>query len=267
MGWIRISAAVGVYFVCALLAAALIKRRGGDLREMEGRGAPAVLVIGTLGNLVVLGAVLLFVVLVDKQPLAALGLGFEPRDAFFTTVTVALTISSGAAFLALLHRLRLLDVEPKSLPAGSGGRLLSLVAVLFVVALQEEVLFRGYITLNLMSFGPAVVLVVSTLVFTAIHFPTNRVSPAQVAGWLFGGFILGWAYLGSGSIWVPVSLHFAIDMTNVLVFGVAGDLAVAALSRPLSDMDRALYRAGYAVLIGVVLVGVYGLHLAPGWAG
>lgn len=62
-------------------------------------------------------------------------------------------------------------------------------------------------------------------------------------------------------------LHFAIDATNVLVFGVAGELAVFDLSRPLSDMDRTVYRAGYAVLIGAVLVGVYGLRLAPRWTG
>ena len=267
MGWIRIFAAVAVYLVIALLTSAFISRRGSNLKEMEGRGSSAVLVIGAVANLLVLGAVLLFMVLADRQPLGALGLDLGGRDALFIAVTVTLTVASAAAFLAMLHRLRRLEVEPKALPAGSRGRLLTLAAVLLVVALQEEVLYRGYITLNLMRYGPTVVLLISTLVFTAIHFPTNRASPAQVVGWLLGGFILGWVYLASGSIWVPVWLHFTMDMTNVVIFGIAGDLTVTKLSRPLNAMDRAIYRAGYVALIAVVLLGVYGVGLAPRWAG
>ena len=266
MGWIRVLAAVAVYLVIALLSSAIIRRRGSNLKEMEARGSSAVLVIGAVANLLVLGAVLLFVVLVDQQPLGALGLDLEGRDALFIAVAVTLTVASAAAFLAILHRLRLLEVEPKALPVGSRGRLLTLAAVLLVVALQEEVLYRGYITLNLMRYGPAVVLLFSMLVFTAIHFPTNRASPAQVAGWLLGGFILGWVYLESGSIWVLVSLHLTMDMTNVVIFGIAGDLAVTKLSRPLNDTDRAIYRAGYVALIAVAVLGVYGLGLAPRWA-
>ncbi len=265
MAWIRVLAAVAVYLVVALLTSAHISRRGRNLKEMEERGSSTVLLIGAVANLLVLGAVLLFVVLVDQRPLGVLGLGLARQDVLFTSPTVLLTPASAAAFIGLLHRIGLFEVEPNTLPAGSVGRLLAVAAVLLVVALQEEVLYRGYITLNLVHHGPVVVLLVSTLVFTAIHFLTNRVSPAQVAGWLFGGFILGWVYLESGSIWVPVSLHFTMDMTNVVVFGIAGELGVAKFSRPLNDMDRALYRAVYVALIAAVMLGVYGLCLAPRW--
>ena len=267
MAWIRILAAVAVYLLVALLTSALVSRRGRNLKEMDERGSSAVLLIGAVANLVVLGAVLLFLVLVDQRPLAVLGLGFTRQDVVFTIAAVLLTPASAGAFIGVLQRNGRLEVEANTLPAGSAGRLLTLAAVLLVVASQEEALYRGYITLNLVRHGPEVVLLVSTLVFAAIHFPTNRVSPAQVASWLFGGFILGWVYLESGSIWVPISLHFIMDMTNVVVFGVAGELGLAKLSRPLSDMDRALYRAGNVALIAAVLLGVYGLRLAPMWVG
>ena len=89
----------------------------------------------------------------------------------------------------------------------------------------------------------------------------------SLPGAVLGGFILGWVYLESGSIWVPVSLHLTMDMTNVVIFGIAGNLAVTKLSRPLNDTDRAIYRAGYVALIAVAVLGVYGLGLAPRWAG
>lgn len=234
---------------------------------MEGRGSSTVLVIGAVANLVVLAAILLMVALVDRRPLGDLGLGLLGPDAGFTVAAVALTALSARAFLALLQRSRRLVVETRPLPPGSAGRLLTVGAVLLAVALQEEVLYRGYITLDLISHGPVAVLLVSTLAFTVIHFLTNRVSPAQVAGWLLGGLILGWVYLESGSIWVPVALHFAMDLTNVLAFGLAGELSLTRLSRPLTDVNRAVYRVALTALIAATLVGVYGLQVAPRWAG
>lgn len=267
MAWIRIATAVAVYLVIAMLSSWYISRRGGDLKDMEGRSATAVLAIGAIANLVVLAGVLLLMGLWDGRSMGALGLGMDARDAVFAAAAVVLTGGSAIAFLAWLGRSPDLAVEARALPPGSGGRLLVVAGVMLAVALQEEVLYRGYITLNLMDYGPAVVLVVSTVVFTAIHFLTNRVSPAQVAGWLLGGFVLGWVYLETGSIWVPVALHFAMDMTNVLVFGVAGELSMTRISRPLTDMNRAVYRVAFSVVIGVALLGVYGLHLAPRWVG
>ena len=57
--------------------------------------------------------------------------------------------------------------------------------------------------------GPrwVVVAVTSTVLFTAVHLLTNRVSSYQVASWAIGGLVLVMAYLVSGSIWVPVVLH------------------------------------------------------------
>ncbi len=267
MAWIRIAVAVAVYLVIAMLSSWYINRQGQDLKEMEGRGSTVVMVVGAVANIVVLAAVLLLVLLWDGRPLGSLGLGLSGRGAGFAALAVVLTFASAVIFLAGMQRSTDLEVESRSLPAGSAGRLLTIGAVLLAVAAQEEVLYRGYITLNLMAYGPAVVLVVSTLVFTAIHFLTNRVSPAQVAGWLLGGLVLGWVYLETGSIWVPVALHFAMDMTNVLVFGLAGELSMTRFSRPLTDINRAVYRVAFSVVIGAVLVGVYGLQLAPRWVG
>jgi hypothetical protein len=92
MAWIRVLAAVAVYLVIALLTSALIRRRGSNLREMESRSSSTVLVMGAVANLLVLGAVLLFVVLVDQQPLGALGLDLGGRDALFIAVTATLTV-------------------------------------------------------------------------------------------------------------------------------------------------------------------------------
>ncbi len=262
LGWVRIAVLVVVYLTVALLASAAIRRRGSDLRDMEARSSSFPLIVGAAGNVLVLAATLAFLALVDGRPLSSLGLGFGHRDLLFSMAAAVLTPASAGLFLMVLRRLRLVQVQPRALSRHHARGLLAVAGVLLAVALQEEVLYRGYVTLNLLTYGAPTVIVASTLIFTLIHFPTNRVTRPQVVSWLLGGLVLGWSYLASGSIWVPVILHFGIDMTNVVALGVVGDLALVDLSRPISARDRAMYRLGYAALIGSALFVVYGNHLA-----
>lgn len=263
--WLRVLAVVGIYLAVAAAASILVRRVGANLRDMKGRTSSVVLAIGAAANLVVLAATLLFLLLVDRRPLGALGLGFGAMELRFTAAAILLVAASAVGFLGVLHRSGAIRVRPAGLPRGGGRRLLSAAAVLLVVALQEEVLYRGYVTVNLIAWGAAEVLVVGTLLFTVIHFLTNRVSAAQVASWLLGGLVLGAVYLVTGSLWVAVGLHFAMDLTNVLALGIAGDLSLVRLSAPISVRQRAAYRAVTALVVVGALVAFYGLRLAPLW--
>lgn len=77
------------------------------------------------------------------------------------------------------------------------------IVVLLIVAVQEEVLFRGYITLNLISYDPVVIIAVSTILFTAVHFLTNKVNIYQIMAWLLAGAVFSYSYLVTKSIWIP----------------------------------------------------------------
>lgn len=265
MAWLRVLAVVGIYLVVAAAASLVVRRVGGELREMEGRTSGTVLAVGAVANLVVLGATLLFLVAVDDRPIAALGLGFGTRDLAFTATALVLTACSAAAFLATLRAAAGVSVRLSGLPRGGAGKLASSSAVLLIVALQEEVLYRGYVTVNLIVYGAAPVLVAGTLIFTLIHFLTNRVSAPQVASWLVGGLMLGAVYLVTGSLWVVVILHLAMDLTNVLAFGIAGDLALVRLSAPITVRQRMAYRVVSSVVVVAALVAFYGLRLAAQW--
>ncbi len=78
------------------------------------------------------------------------------------------------------------------------------IAVLsFVVAVCEEVLFRGAIQ---HAFGPYW----TSIVFAAIHVRYLR-------HWIMTGLVfsisygLGWIYLHTGTLWTPILAHFVID--------------------------------------------------------
>jgi membrane protease YdiL (CAAX protease family) len=264
--WLRIGAAVLVYLLAAVGAMAAVRRTGVDLRDVAARTSPTVLAIGAVGNLVALAGVLLLLVLVDGRPISDLGLAMTLVDAAVLVVLIVANFSLGRWFV------RVRGGGSRAASGEDAGRgtvggpsrtpsavpqLLGLT-VLALVALQEEVLYRGYVTLNLAGLGWVLVVVASTAIFVAIHFLTNRASLLQVASWTASGVLLVLAYLLSGSIWVPVILHFAIDVSNVVVFDIAGRSSPQGGGLRLRDGERAAFRVAYAVAAAAVLLAVYG---------
>lgn len=264
--WLALGLGLAVYMVFALAAATVTRWIGRDLRAMKDRSGHGVLLVGAAANLGILAATLLLLRWLDRSPVGALGLGFDSRDIMFSAVALALIAGLAWAFVwrwSKREGIRI-DVGSPTRGTGRGGMILGW-SVLAVVALQEEFLFRGYMTLNLRAHGPLTIVVVTTILFVAIHVPTNRADAFQLAGWSIGGAVLSWAYLTTGSIWVPVLLHFGTDMVNLLLFDIVGRSSVLRLTPPLTARHRARYRVVYALVLVTTLLVFYGPHVAgPG---
>lgn len=264
--WLRVGIAVAGYLVAAVGASMLIKRVGANHKDMAARTGRAVALIGLVTNLLVLGLVLLMVSFLDRRPLGDLGLGVDARDLGVIAASLVVISVLAALYLLRLRASGASDVTrrraaPGSAPDATGGLLI--VLVLVAVALQEEVLFRGYVALNLLQYGWAVVAVTSTVVFAAIHLLTNHADAAQVTSWLVGGALFVVAYLVSGSLWVAIVLHLAADLTNVVAFGIVGRYTPWTIEPPPSGAWRASYRAVSSAALALVLLVGYGLQVSP----
>ncbi|MEZ4863703.1 MAG: CPBP family intramembrane glutamic endopeptidase [Caldilineaceae bacterium] len=258
--WLRIFVAVLAYIVLALLAAAAVRRVGSDLKEMAGRTAPQMLLIGAVTNLLVLAITLLLLLFWDRRPLQSLGLAFSSQDLDFTLIGAALIFVLATAFVGLVNQSDRFQVQfHKSLQDSYEiANLVGTLVVLLIVALQEEVLYRGYITLNLLPYGPTVVIIASTLIFAAIHLLTNRGSFAQIVSWIVGGAFFAYLYLITGSIWIPVVLHFVTDVTNMVVFNIVGQYSLFSISPALTTRLRSAFRVVSALILVAILLTFYG---------
>jgi len=257
--WLRVLLAVGLYVVVALLASALIRRFGVDHKDVSGRASPPVVVIGILANTVIAGLILVLLVFLDHRGLGGLGLRVSSRDGIAMASSLVVLSTGTALFLEVLQLKG--DVRVRWLGVGattSAGGMASMVMVLVVVALQEELLYRGYIAVNLLRFGATTVVVTSVLVFTAIHFLTNRAGVAQAVSWLLGGGTLIGAYLLSGSLWVAVLVHLTMDLTNVVAFGIVGSHRWLELQPELTSEQRTVYRFLTSVALLALFAGLYG---------
>lgn len=91
-----------------------------------------------------------------------------------------------------------------------------MLANLFFVSLAEEALFRGYLQQRLReALGGMPALLLSSLLFGLAHIQGGvlLVFFASLAGLLYG---LAWHW--SGRLWLATALHFALNLTHLLLF-------------------------------------------------
>jgi membrane protease YdiL (CAAX protease family) len=243
----------------AILASLIAKKAGGNLKQFESRTSKGILLLGALVNICVLLITLLLLKVFDRRSIATLGLSFSDNDIAFSIVGTVITFMLVSAFVGLLGRSGRFHVRIQK-PVKNLPEALTLGVVIFVlliVALQEEVLFRGYITLNLLPLGPVVVIIVSTILFSVVHLLTNRANFYQIVSWLLAGAILSYTYLVSGSIWVPIILHFGFDLANVLVLNIVERFAILKTVPKITDKYRMRYRVVCTTALLVALLAFY----------
>lgn len=108
------------------------------------------------------------------------------------------------------------------LGAGASARALGQVAlVFFLVAIFEEVLFRGiFFRLLEQGLGTWLALALSALFFGVSHFPNpGATTRSAVAIALEAGVLLAAAYVATRSLWLPIGLHTAWNLFEGPVYG------------------------------------------------
>jgi uncharacterized protein len=258
--YLHIFLAVCVYFGFALSASLVARKAGIDLKNMAGRTSQRLLLIGAAANLGALIVTLFLIKILDGKPISTLGLSIQPKDLIFLGFGIFLTFVLAILYIYYLkqrNHFEIVTQRPVEEKAGAKN-LMTGILVLLLVAVQEEVLYRGYVFMNLARFNPLVKLGIATLIFVAIHFLTNRVSFHQVLSWLLSGLILGAMYWISGSIWVPIFIHFAIDAANVFIFNITGQFSFYKISPALTERDRTAYRLVFGIAMLIFMLVVYG---------
>lgn len=135
---------------------------------------------------------------------------------------------------------RMLDVDTV------GGLLINLGLIAIIPAIGEELFFRGVIQQLLQNKLKAHAAVwITAIIFSAIHFQFFGFIPRMLMGAL-----LGYMFLWTGNIWVPVAAHFTNNAAAVLYYYFKGDGLQQAID--LENIGKSdTYIAG---IISMVLV-------------
>jgi len=163
--------------------------------------------IGTFGAALVANAVSVRVF--ERRPLVALGLNWHSgslRNLWIGVaagVTAAILIIGGPVLAGAAHFEKTPDA-PGSLSAAA-----FVTGILIFGAVGEELLFRGYgFQVLLGSVGRIATLAPTSLLFGWAHTSNQNASTLGIVNTIGFGVVLGYAFIRSGDLWLPIGLHF-----------------------------------------------------------
>ena len=179
-------------------------------------------------SVVIVLVTLAFVVYIDRRPPETLG--FSRRGSWCAEAWLGLGMGFGLPLLmfviSYLAGWSRVTVPVFSEPLGRVVIALAQAMLLMAaVAVGEETVVRGYILQTLKwGYGTVIALLASSILFGAGHFMNPDVAVAGFLGTTAAGLVLGYSYLVTGRLWLPMAFHFASNFAlgPVLGFPVSG---------------------------------------------
>jgi hypothetical protein len=156
----------------------------------------------------------------ERAGLADIGLVWNAASV--RNLLVGLAGGTGAACVLLVLPLVVRIAEFEAVPGGEAPwrSLLFATVVLIFGAAGEEMLFRGYgFQILLDHLGPFATILPVSVLFAVAHAQNLNVSPLGLFNTMLWGVLLGWSFLRSGDLWLPMGLHVGWNWALSL-FGV-----------------------------------------------
>lgn len=162
----------------------------------------------------------IFMKFIDKEKF--IKLGFETKNRlieFLIGIGIGVIIMSIGYFLLLI----LGEIDFQRILFDYKETIISML-LFTIVAIVEEVLCRGYILRNLMnSFHKYVALIISSLMFSAMHGFNPNVDLFALTNIFLAGILLGLSYTYTKNLWFPIALHLSWNLAQTLFgFNVSG---------------------------------------------
>ena len=195
-----------------------------------------ILVAGSIGLCVTaLFANLLTMRIFDRRPLVDIGL--RPGRASSRNFLLGLLFGGAAAALMLAAPLLAGTghLVAKENSAFTWPSLIFYLALLWVAAAGEEMIFRGYaFQLLIQKIGPFATILPVAVIFGFAHASNPNVTALGILNTILWGILLGFAFFRSHDLWLPIGLHYGWNAVLPL-FGVN-------LSGLTIDVTRYYYR-------------------------
>ena len=157
---------------------------------------------------------------VDNEPFINLGFSIKGKinDIILGMVLGLLLMAVGYSTLIFLGEIKFVsfNYDLKSI---------MLLFLLFIgVSVVEETYVRGYVLKNLMkSFNPVVSLIISSAIFSLLHFFNPNVNYIALTELFIAGILLGVSYVYTKNLWFPIALHLSWNFFQVMFgFNVSG---------------------------------------------
>ena len=157
---------------------------------------------------------------VDKEPFINLGFSLKGK-----VNDIILGMTLGLLLMAVGYTVLILLGEIKFIGFNYDLKNIILLFLLFIaVSIAEETYVRGYVLKNLLqSFNPIISLIISSAIFSLLHFFNPNVNYIALTELFIAGILLGISYVYTKNLWFPIALHLSWNFFQVMFgFNVSG---------------------------------------------
>ena len=157
---------------------------------------------------------------VDKEPFINLGFSLKGK---INDIILGMTL--GLLLMAVGYTILILLGEIKFIGFNYDLKNIILLFLLFIaVSIAEETYVSGYVLKNLLqSFNPIISLIISSAIFSLLHFFNPNVNYIALTELFIAGILLGISYVYTKNLWFPIALHLSWNFFQVMFgFNVSG---------------------------------------------
>ena len=149
-----------------------------------------------------------------------IGLFVAPKDA---VAELALGIAFAALLIGAIDRGIVLLTDLRHIPA-DGFPWRELWIVFIPAAVQEELVFRGYVFQRVRAWNRGIAIAGSALVFGFLHAGNSGITPVAIVSIVVAGVMLALAYERYERLWFPIGIHLAWNVVSgpILGYDVSG---------------------------------------------
>ncbi len=126
-----------------------------------------------------------------------------------------------------------------AMPGGTSGIIITFARVVICATMTEELCLRGFVMGNLRNYGDRFAILMSSVMFAAMH---GNLVQAPFA--LIAGFAIGYFTVKTGSMWTGITIHAANNIISVVI---------TYLIDMFSEEATALISA--AIIYGFIIIG------------
>jgi len=207
---------VGVFALIAVLGYIIFPT---ILLWIMGKGFPLIVAtLGTFASAAVANAIVLRIY--ERAQLADIGLGWTAASRRNLLVGIVGGVGAGVVVIGapvLVQAANFARVPNEHLQWPS---LLFVSLILLFGAVGEEMLFRGYMFQVLVkAIGPFATILPMAVLFGLAHSPNLNFTWLALVNTILWGVALGYAFIRSGDLWLPIGLHFGWNWI-LPIFGV-----------------------------------------------
>ena len=205
---LRIGVFVLITLIVLIAASSLIRITTGDKGLVN--AALANFAAAAIGTTVALR-------IYERARLEDIGLGWNRASQRNLALGLLGGIGGGALVTLPAVMLRMASFAPA--PSGGNWRAVIFVAVVLLFgALGEEIMFRGYgFQVLLTETGIFATVLPVSLLFSLMHGLNPGINPLGFFNTFLWGLLLGFSFLRSGDLWLPIGLHYGWNLALPLL--------------------------------------------------